>query len=394
MREQLISLIDRSRLVSKVQDLVRIPSVNPPGNEQPVAEYLQRLLEHWRFDTKIINEPMATRPQILAKLPGNDERPPLILNGHMDVVPEGDHSQWTDHPFSGSLHKDRIYGRGSCDMKGGIGVALEVARVIQLSKFKLRGDLVLAFAMGEESGEPGTRSILEQSGYTDGFGIVLEPTDFRVGVAEKGLAWFRVMIEGKPVHCSIAELGVNPIDKFLAFGEKIKEYDEKIRKRIHPKCGPAKCTMTMISAGTKENVLPESLSVILDRRINPDEAAEAVKGEIEKILSELSVSDPQFSYHLESTRLYESAEIPASLSEVELLCEEVETVTGKKAEIWGTPYSTDVRNFINDAGISAVTFGPGEIDQAHTFNESIKAEDLFNGVQVVLGVAKKLILSK
>jgi succinyl-diaminopimelate desuccinylase len=318
----------------------------------------------------------------------------LILNGHMDVVPEGDHSQWTDDPFSGSLHNDRIYGRGSSDMKGGVGVALEAARVIQLSRFELSGDLVLAFAMGEEAGEPGTRSILEQSGYTDGFGIVLEPTDFRVGVAEKGLAWFRVLIKGKPVHCSVAELGVNPIDKFLAFGEKMKEYDKEIRKRIHPKCGPAKCTMTMISAGTKENVVPESLSLILDRRINPGETAEAVQGEIEKILSELSASDPELSYHVKLTRLYESAEIPASLPEVDVLCGEVEAVTGKKAEIWGTPYSTDVRNFINDAGISAVTFGPGEIDQPHTFDESIKVEDLFNGVRVVLGVADRLILSK
>jgi succinyl-diaminopimelate desuccinylase len=394
VREQLISLIDRSRLVSTVQDLVRIPSVNPPGNEQPVAEYLQKLLEYWGFDTKIVDEPQADRPQILAKLSGSGERPPLILNGHMDVVPEGDHSQWTDDPFSGSLHNDRIYGRGSCDMKGGVGVALEAARAIQLSRFELRGDLVLAFAMGEEAGEPGTRSILEQSGYTDGFGIVLEPTDFRVGVAEKGLAWFRVTIKGKPVHCSVAELGVNPIDKFLAFGEKMKEYDTEIRKRIHPKCGPAKCTMTMISAGTKENVVPESLSLILDRRINPGEAAEAVQGEIEKILSELSASDPELSCDVKLTRLYESAEIPASLPQVEVLCGEVEAVTGKKAEIWGTPYSTDVRNFINDAGISAVTFGPGEIDQPHTFNESIKVEDLLNGVRVVLGVADKLILSK
>lgn len=392
MKKQLFSLIDKSRLVSTVQDLVRIPSVNPPGNEQPVADYLHKLLSNWGFETNIINEPLPNRQQILAKLPGNGDRPPLILNGHMDVVPEGDHSQWTDDPFSGSLHKDRIYGRGSCDMKGGIGVALEAARVIQLSKFELSGDLVLAFAMGEETGEPGTKTILEHSGYTNGFGIVLEPTDFRVGVAEKGLAWFRVMIEGKPVHCSIAEQGVNPIDKFLVFGGKIKEYDKKVRKRTHPKCGPAKCTMTMISAGTKENVLPESLSVILDRRINPDETAEAVKEEIERILAESSNSDPEFSYNVELTRLYESAEIPSSLPEVELLCREVETVTGKKAEIWGTPYSTDVRNFVNDVGISAVNFGPGEIDQPHTFNESINAEDLFNAVQVILGVADKLIL--
>jgi len=80
------------------------------------------------------------------------------------------------------------------------------------------------------------------------------------------------------------------------------------------------------------------------------------------------------------------------LPEVGLLCKAVEAVTGKKAEVWGTPYSTDVRNFINDAAIPAVNFGPGEIDQAHTFNESIRVEDLFSGVQVISGVASKLML--
>ena len=139
-------------------------------------------------------------------------------------------------------------------------------------------------------------------------------------------------------------------------------------------------------------MVPESLSLVLDRRINPDEAATAVSAEIDNMLSEIALSDPEFSYRVAAPRLYESAEIPASLPPVRMLCEEVEAVLGRKAEIWGTPYSTDVRNFINDARIPAVTFGPGQIEQAHTFNESIKTDDLLQGVRVVLGLANKLIL--
>lgn len=393
MKDRLMSLIDASRLTSLVQDLVRIPSVNPPGDEKPVAEYLLKLLMDWGFETRRIDEPDPRRPQILAVLPGSGKRAPVILNGHMDVVPAGDPSKWTGDPFSGGLRGGRIYGRGSCDMKGGLGVALEVARVIQLSGFQLAGDLVLTFAMGEETGEPGTKTILEASGYTEGFGVVLEPTDLRVAVAEKGLAFFVVTLMGRPVHCSIAELGVNPIEKFLALGEKLRKYDQEIRGRVHPRCGPAKCTMAMLSAGTKENVVPESLSVTLDRRMNPDETAQGVQDEIEKILEELAISDPDFSFSVHRTRLYESAEIDPSLPQVSLLCREVEEVTGKKAEIWGTPYSTDVRNLINDAGIPAVTFGPGEINQAHTFNESIALDDLLHAVRVLLGVAAELLLS-
>lgn len=394
VKDKMMAFIDSSRLTEMVQYLVRIPSVNPPGNEKPVADYLLKLLTEWGFKTSRIDKPDPKRPQVLAVLQGSGKRPPLILNGHMDVVPAGDQSQWVDDPFSGSLKDGRIYGRGSCDMKGGIGIALEVARVIQLSGFQLTGDLVLAFAMGEETGEPGTKSILEASGYTNGFGIVLEPTDFRVGVADKGLAWLRVTINGQPAHCSVAELGINPIDKFLVFGNKIREYDRKIRNLKHPKCGPAKCTMTVLNAGTKENVVPESLSIILDRRMNPGETIWDVQEEIEEILRELSASDPDFSYKVEVTRLYESAEIDSDLPEVALICQEVAAVKGKKAEIWGTPYSNDARNFINDFDIPAVNFGPGEITQLHTFNESISVKDLVSGVRVVLGVAAELILSE
>lgn len=394
MKERLMSLIDTSRMIDLVQDLVRIPSVNPPGGEKPVADYLLKLLTDWGFETRSIKEPDPQRPQVLAVLPGSGKRPPVILNGHMDVVPAGDPSQWLDDPFSGGLRGGRIYGRGSCDMKGGLGVALEVARVIQLSNLPLAGDLVLTFAMGEEAGEPGTKTILEAAGYTDGFGVVLEPTDLRVAVAEKGLAWFLVTLMGRPVHCSVAELGINPIDKFLAFGQRIREYDQEIRGRVHPKCGPAKCTMTMLSAGTKENVVPESLSVSLDRRMNPEETGQGVQDEIEKILKELAISDPDFSFTIHRTRLYESAEIDPRLPQVGLFCREVEEVTGKKAEIWGTPYSTDVRNLINDAGIPAVTFGPGEINQPHTFNESIAVDDLVNAVRVLLGVVAELLVSE
>jgi succinyl-diaminopimelate desuccinylase len=392
MKERLLSSIDGSRLIGLVQELVRIPSVNPPGDEKPATNYLLNLLSGWGFNTRRIDEPDPARPQLLATLPGSGDRPPFILNGHVDVVPPGDPSKWMDDPFSGSIRDGRMYGRGSCDMKGGLGVALEVARVIQQSGIQLKGDLVLTFAMGEETAEPGTKSILEAAGYTEGFGIVLEPTDFRVGVAEKGLAWFQVTLVGQPAHCSVPELGINPIDKFLTFGQRIRDYDQQIRQRIHHRCGPAKCTMTMLSAGTKENIVPESLSLILDRRMNPDESAEVVQKEIEEILREISESDKDFAYGIQRTRLYEAAEIPSNLPQVSLLCREVEALTGEKAQIWGTPYSTDVRHFINDMRIPAVAFGPGEITQAHTYNESIGTEDLVTAVRVLLGVAAELIL--
>ena len=392
MDPALPSQIDRDRLVSVVQDLVRIPSVNPPGGEKPVAEYLFALLNQWGFETTLLNDPDPDRPQVLAFLRGSGQRPPLILNGHIDVVPEGPASDWRDPPFSGRIRDGRIYGRGSCDMKGGLGVALEVARVLQTSNRPLLGDLILTFAMGEETGEPGTARLLRHAGITRGFGIVLEPTGLEVCVAEKGLAWFRITIAGRPAHASMPERGLNPIDKFLPLGRELRDYAERIRQHVHPLCGPASCTLTMIRGGIKENVVPDSLSLTLDRRINPDESLSEVQGEIEAILRHQAQTDPSFSARLELIRVYEPAEIPPDLPQVVILREAVETVTGRPAAPRGTPFSTDVRHFIHDMGIPGVTFGPGEIRVPHTTNESIAIQDLIQATRAVLLTAERLLL--
>ncbi len=393
MNTKLTALIDENRLVQVTRDLVRIPSVNPPGGEKPVAEYLLNQLASWGIEAELIPEPDPNRPQVLARLRGNGTRPPLLLNGHMDVVPTGDPSRWEFPPFSGTIKNGRLYGRGSSDMKGGLSVALEVCRVIHTAGIPLSGDLALPFAMGEETGEPGTQTLLERSGYRDGFAIVLEPTGLSVCVAGRGLAWFRITIEGKSTHASIAEQGINPIDMFLSLGPAITKYNEKIRQRRHPLCGSATCAMTMVHAGEKENVTPETLSLVLDRRINPGEKVENVQQEIEDLLVSLAESDKNFHAHLELIHQYEPAEIPPDISQVSLLCRSVEQATGEKAVVHGAPFSTDARNFINDVGIPAVVFGPGEMNQPHTLDESIRVSDLTAATRAILNVADKLILN-
>ena len=273
-----------------------------------------------------------------------------------------------------------------------MSVAIEVCRVIHTAGIPLSGDLALLFAMGEETGEPGTRTLLERSGYKDGFAIVLEPTGLSICVAGRGLAWFRIILEGKSVHASIAEQGINPIDTFLFLGPAIRKYNEKIRQRRHPLCGPATCAMTMVHAGEKENVTPETLTLVLDRRINPGEKVEDVQREIEGLLATLAESDKNFHAHLELIRLYEPAEISPDLQQVSLLCQSVEQATGEKAVIRGAPFSTDARNFINDFGIPAVVFGPGAVDQPHTLDESLRVSDLAAATRVILNVADELIL--
>lgn len=383
MKTEALESIDVDLLIRLTQDLVRIPTQNPPGNEKGCAEFIHRTLNQWGAETKLIYEPFPDRPQVMATVNGSEAGPTIILNGHMDVVPEGSRSQWKYDPYGGVVEGGRVYGRGSSDMKGGLAAMMMLVKLLH-EKGLPRGKVVFQFVIGEETGDPGTRHLLSVLGNKADYGIVLEPTLLRVATAEKGLAWFRITWGGRPAHASVAEQGINPIEKAVKFGRRLLEYDQKLRTRFHPHLGSPKCTMTMISGGTKENVIPESCSLIIDRRFNPEETADSVESELRNILEKLTVEDPDFKWQIERTMLYESAEIPADSLIANVLRKYAARISGISQEPFGTMYSTDVRNFINDARIPAVTFGPGDVHQAHTFNESIEIQQIVDCVRILL----------
>jgi succinyl-diaminopimelate desuccinylase len=380
-----MSDIDVELLVQMIQQLVRIPTQNPPGNEKGCAEYIFSRLKEWGVESEMVFEPYVHRPQVVATVYGREPGRTLILNGHMDVVPEGSISQWEDNPYGGILKGGRVYGRGSSDMKGGVAVMMSLAKLLHENSLP-RGKVIFQFVIGEETGEPGTKHLLTKRGIKGDYGIVLEPTSLRVATAVKGLAWFRVTLIGRPVHASISEQGINAIEKTLKLIEKLLEYDRQLRIHIHPLLGSRKCTLTMINGGTKENVVPESCTLVLDRRFNPDETPNDAEREIRGIMDQLASTDSDFKYLLERTMVYEPAEIPVNSTIAQVLRKYASLVSGISKEPFGMVASTDVRNFINDAGIPAVNFGPGDIQQPHTFNESIE-------IQQVLDCAEILILS-
>lgn len=382
MKLERVKSVDSDLLVKVIQELIRIPTQNPPGNEKGCAEYIYRTLTHWGIETKMVFEPFPHRPQVVALVKGKESGRTLILNGHMDVVPEGSRSHWKYDPYGGVVEGGRIYGRGSCDMKGGLAAMIILAKTLRESRFP-RGEVVFQFVIGEETGEPGTKHLLLREGVKGDYGIVLEPTAMRVATAEKGLAWFRITLAGKPAHASVAEQGVNAIEKAIKLVERLMEYDKKLRTHVHPLLGSRKCTVTMINAGTKENVVPESCSLILDRRFNPEETPDLVEGELREIMEKLALEDRDFKYQIERTMVYESAEIPVDALLANVLRKYAAQISGVPQEPFGTVCSTDVRNFINDAKIQAVTFGPGDVRQAHIFDESIEIKQIVECIKIL-----------
>ncbi len=390
MRGEILEKIDENLLVKLVQDLVRIPSLNPPGNEKGCAEYIFHTLNQWGVKTEMVFEPFPDRPQVVGTIDGKDAGLTLFFNGHMDVVPEGLRNQWKYDPYGGAIEGGRLYGRGSSDMKGGLGAMMMLSKLIHEAGLS-RGRCVFLFAIGEETGEPGTKELLLRMGYKGDFGIVLEPTALRVATAEKGLAWFRISLEGRPAHAGVAEQGINAIEKAVKFGERLLAYNKSVLNRVHPLLGSPKCTMTMIHGGTKENVVPESCSLTVDRRFNPEETLVDIEGELRAVLEKLASEDSDFKYRLERKRFYEAAEIPVDSPMANILRKHAVQISGVLQEPCGTLFSSDVRNFIHDAGIPAVAFGPGETQQAHCYNESIEIQQIVDCVKVLFLTVKELL---
>ncbi|MFQ6077442.1 MAG: M20 family metallopeptidase [Candidatus Bathyarchaeia archaeon] len=379
-----LKLIKDEEVVEILRALIRRPSQNPPGNERVVAEYIYETMKGWGFEPRYVCEPEPGRPSVGVVYRGAEGRPRLVLNGHIDVVPEGDLDGWGVPPFEGVVREGRVYGRGACDMKGGIAAAMIAAKAVKESGVKLRGDLVLHFAMGEETGEAGTRSLLEE-GFDGDWGIVLEPTDLRVMTAEKGLAWYHFNVRGKPTHGSRPHQGINAIYKAGKLISAIQEYHDEIGRRTHPLCGKDICSVTMIRAGTKENIIPESCWLAIDRRIIPGETVEQVDAEIGAIVRRLKEEDPDFKCEFERVMLYESAEVPVDHEIAEVVRKNVKEVTGVTPAPAGTLGSTDQRNFINDAGIPAISWGPGW-GKSHELDEYVK-------ISQVVDCAKILVLT-
>lgn len=361
-----------------VSALVSIDSQNPPGRERECATYIHDTLEDWGLDTELVHEPFADRPQVIARVGrGEADAGTLVLNGHMDVVPPGDPDEWTRDPFGGEVDDGRVYGRGASDMKSGLAAAMFAGRAA--AHADLAGELVLTFAIGEETAEPGTKTLVE--GLDADYGVVLEPTELVVDTAGKGLAWYVADVAGESCHASGPHLGRNALAALLSIEDELAAYQERIGERSHELLGESLCTPTIARSGDKENVVPARAELTLDRRFLPSEDVEAIDREMDALFD--PVRERGFDVTVTRTRTYEPAEIPVDAPVAETFRRHASDVAGVATEPHAKRASTDQRNFVNDAGIPAIIWGPGTPEQCHTADEWARVDQVVEAVEVL-----------
>lgn len=384
-----MSLDECNRLAELTADLVQFDSSNPPGQEADCAAFIRSWFESRNIETELIAAPDPDRPQVAATVGSGD--PTVVLNGHIDVVPVEDPDQWEHPPFDGTRADGRIHGRGSADMKAGLAVAMltmaEFADVLDPDD----GTLVFHGAMGEETGDSGTRTLLER-GYDGDYGIVLEPTDFRVATRAKGLVAYEITVTGTPSHASRPDQGDSAIDLARPVLDAIDDHDRRLRSRTDPLVGQAYANITRFAAGVDGNlgVLPGQASLVLDRRILPEESVATVEGGVADLLAAVE-REHDVDLSFEKIQRYEPAAIDTDCVLAETLRDHTRDRHGDVEAPWGIEAATDVRNLINDADVEAVTWGPGRLAEAHTRDESISLAAAQTGREILTETLRDLL---
>jgi succinyl-diaminopimelate desuccinylase len=374
-----------AELESLARALVQIPTENPPGAESAAASFVFDWFEREGIDATLLSDPDPDRRQVGARI--GEGGPTVVLNGHLDVVPAGDTDAWSVDPYAGVVEDGRLYGRGSADMKTGVALAMLVAR-----------DLAPAIRDGTYTGSVVVKRLLER-GFDGDYGIVLEPTGLRVATSTKGLAVYRLTVPGVATHASQPDAGTNAIDAARPVLEAIDAYDASLREREGSLCGGAFATVTEIEAGTGSNlaVIPDRAELVLDRRVLPGDSLESVDAEIEALVDRVRA---RRDVDVQWTRIqtYAASSIPVDHPLARALRERSVAAVGDDdlgaddvGAPWGIEAATDARNFCVDAGVPAVTWGPGDLDQAHTVDESIDLAEATVARDVLEATVRELI---
>ena len=390
---QILDNIDEQRLLSMLVDLIRIPSQNPPGEEQRIAEYCAQQCRRIGLDTQLLTRE-GGRNTVIASLPGTLGKPTLLYHAHLDTVPAGDRSRWKFDPFSGHIENGKIFGRGACDTKNDIAAMLEVAEAIVRAKVNIKGKLVFCFAADEEAGgHQGTGYALSQ-GYLKDVDMVIagEQTELRAGIAEKGVATILIRTKGVSAHASrITEESPNAISKMAKILCAIdKGYLPMLKTKKHRLLGIPTCNAGVIEGGTKSNVVAEQCRLQLDCRFLPGERAEDIVKQLEGLIERLRQEDS----HLEATVELIREAIPFEIVEeaplVQQLRQATKKVKGVDLGVTGYYPASDGR-FFAGRDIPTVVFGSGSSLQAHTTDEYVEIDQVIDSAKVLALLALNIL---
>lgn len=360
-----------SKAVGILEDLIKIDSSNPPGNEKLMTSYIATHFQGYPGLT--ILDHGENRASLVIEIPGESKESVAII-GHLDTVPVADPDKWNNDPFVPKKADDLIYGRGASDMKGGIACMISIAKYIISSNIKPHNTLKFMFTADEESGGMGIRSLVDGGFFDDvKYLLIAEPSDEAIIIKEKGALWLRIKVHGKASHGSTPELGINAI-------EKIYELTQKIRKLVENDegdelLGKNSFALNKINGGTKTNVTADYCEAEIDMRTLPSVYHEVLLEDIARVISEMEEKYCGLKIDLEIT----NNRIPMMTEESHPFITYIKNTVishGYDFIIKGAKFFTDGSIVLNKYDIPFAIYGPGLVNQCHMDNEYVPLDTI------------------
>jgi acetylornithine deacetylase/succinyl-diaminopimelate desuccinylase family protein len=382
-KERILIRVDemKDEAIELLAEMVKAPSVNPPGDTREVAEVILRKARTFTEHCERVAAE-ETAPNVFVALnPGG--RPQLLCNGHLDTVPVGDASQWEFDPFGAVVRQNVMYGRGVADMKGGCAAMLMAAKVLAVEEVPMRGSLVVNLVSDEETGGGRGAAYLMANGfYSPDMVVVGEITNRnRIAIAEKGVVVYSLTTKGRAAHASTPWVGINAIDKMVKVLHRIQvRLTEALKTRPSGMLPPATINTGTIQGGVSFNVVADSCHALIDRRILPSETEASATREIQGILDELEVEDPDIKAGLEILGSGTPFETSPDASICNLARKTLEEL-GLPGEFVGYEQVSDGR-FFAEKGIPTILIGPGTAKVAHTPNEYLELDQFLDAIRV------------
>jgi len=381
MEKKIVGNISEKDVLSLAKEMIKINSENPPGNEKALADYMVEVFNGIGLKALQLDF-LPNRPNVVALYGSRDQGRSLIFDGHLDTVPCGDLSLWSINPLEGAIRNGQLYGRGATDMKSSIAAFTCALKAIVDSGIKLKGQVTIVLTSDEEISGLGTKSVLEK-GYRADAAIVGEPSNLEVNTAHKGVARWRLTTFGKAAHASAPQEGVNAIYKMAKAVIKLEEIAEKYlqQERTHPILGRPTLNVGIIRGGIKDNIVPDSCEITIDRRLLPGETWHEVEKEFRGELEKLSREDPNFKYELKLYHAHNAAETPSTHPFVKLAKNAVKDVLGRESTVEGFVATTEMSHLV-EAGIPSIILGCGDLKVAHTINEYVPVQQIIDATKI------------
>jgi succinyl-diaminopimelate desuccinylase len=416
--EDLFRIIEARRedMVELARDLIRFPTVNPPGEAyQPCAEFIGRRLQARGFAVEYVraagtpgDSERYPRINVVARREGRAAGPCVHFNGHIDVVQAG--AGWTVDPFAALVKDGKVYGRGACDMKGGIAASIIAVEALIDSGAELPGTLEISGTADEESGGYGGVHYLAERDWFSAprvdHVIIPEPLNVdRVCIGHRGVWWAEIETHGRMAHGSMPFLGDCAVRHMNAVIERLE-------RDLYPKLAARRTEMPVVPSGARHSTLninsihggqaetlgfpapcvPDSCRMVIDRRLLIEESMDSVKAEVRALLEQLVREREGFAYELRDIFDVQPTMADRNGPVARSTAAAIRRVLGREAQFICSPGTYDQKHIDRIGKLKdCIAYGPGILDLAHQPDEYVLIDDMVNSAKVMAVAARALL---